>query len=267
MRNLALLPAFLSMHLKTMMQYRTNFFMGAISQLIYALLSAVFVGAFMQPGDTLQGWSFWQIIFLFGFGDLSFGLSAIFLFRIFLSFESEYIIQGKLDQLLVQPLPILYSLILRTIDLNHLAVVLKGIGLVALSAHMLGMAWTGIGIVSLAFLAVCGAVVYGGVYLAIVSLGFWFRRRASLAPALLSLNYLIQYPVSIYPGPIQVALTFVLPIGLATFYPARIFLDIAAPSAIATVQFWMLPPLALLIVAIGAGIFHLGLRSYASSGT
>ncbi len=267
MRNLVLLPAFMSMHLRTMMQYRTNFFMGAFSQLIYVLLSAAFVDAFMRPGETLQGWSFWQIIFLFGFTDLSFGLSAVFLFRIFLSFESEYIIHGKLDQLLVQPIPILYGLILRNIDLNHSAVILKGVGLIGLSANMLGLAWTGTGVASLGVLAVCGAVIYSGVYLAIVSLGFWFRRRASLAPVLLSLNYLIQYPVSIYPGPIQVLLTFVLPIGLATFYPARIVLDIAAPAAIATVHFWLLPPLALLIVAVGATVFHLGLRSYASSGT
>jgi ABC-2 type transport system permease protein len=250
-----------------MLAYRADFVMGAVSQLVYALLGVAFVDAFMQPGETLLGWSFWQVIFLFGFGDLAFGLSAVFMFRVFLSFESEYVIHGRLDQLLVQPLPVLSGLILRNIDLNHLAVILKGLALVGLSAGMLGLEWSPAAVVRLAVLALCGAAVYGGVYLAFASLGFWFRRRASLAQPMLSLNYLTQYPLSIYPGPLQLLLTFVVPLGLATFYPAQIFLDIASPQVVATPQFWMLPLLALAVVALGAAIFHLGLRSYVSSGT
>ena len=65
----------------------------------------------------------------------------------------------------------------------------------------------------------------------------------------------------------QALLTFVLPLGLATFYPAQSFLGIAAADGVAEVAPWMMPPLALAIAALGAGVFHLGLRRYVSSGT
>ena len=198
MRDTALLPKVLAVHLKTMLVYRANFVMGALAQIVYTLLTAVFVDAFLLPGQTLQGWSFWQVIFLFGFGDLAFGLSAVFLFRIFLSFESDYIIEGRLDQLLVHPLPILYALILRNIDLNHLAVVLKGAVLVVVSASMLEMSWSIGRVAALVLLAVCGAAIYAGLYLAFVSLGFWFRRRASLAGQIA-----IKPPAAAIPAPIQ----------------------------------------------------------------
>ncbi|BBF93483.1 ABC transporter permease [Blastochloris tepida] len=267
MRALALLPVFLALHLKVMLQYRADFVMGAVGQIIYTLLSVAFIGAVMMPGTALDGWRFWDVMFLLGFGDVAFGLSAILFFRVFLSFESVYIIQGRLDQLLLQPLPVLPALILRNIDLNHLAVVIKGLVVVAVAAHMLDLAWSAARLAEFALLAASAATIYGGLYIAFVSLGFWFRRRASLARPVLSLNYLTQYPLTIYPGPVQVLLTFVLPLGLATFYPAQSFLGIAATNGVAEVAPWMMPLLALAVAAFGAGVFHLGLRRYVSSGT
>ena len=267
MRYLALLPAFLSLHLRVMLQYRTDFLMGMISQVIYTSLSVVFVESIMLPGQTLKGWSFWQMVFLFGFGDVAFGLSAIFLFRIFLSFEAVYIVHGKLDGVLVQPLPALYALVLHNIDLNHLAVVMKGLALIAVAAHMLEMSWPLEAVARLMMLAISAAAVYGGVYIGFLSLGFWFRRRASLAQPVLSLSYLTQYPLTIYPGPLQVLLTFVMPLGLATFYPTERFLGLESPDAVVSFELWLLPPMALLIVVLGVALFHLGLRQYSSSGT
>jgi ABC-2 type transport system permease protein len=267
MRYLALLPVFLSLQLKIMLQYRADFLMGLLSQLIYTALSVVFIDSVMAPDETLKGWSFWQVVFLFGFGDVAFGLNAIFLFRLFLSFEAAYVIHGKLDQLLVQPVPALYGLVLSNIDLNHLAVVAKGVVLIVVAASMLGLTWTPGSLAMLALLAASAAAVYGGVYVGFLSLGFWFRRRASLSQPVLSLSYLTQYPLPIYPGPLQVALTFVLPLGLATFYPAQAFLGLATPSATAIIAWWMLPPVALAIAGLGTLVFLLGLRSYASSGT
>lgn len=267
MRHLSLLFKFMAVHLKTMVQYRTDFFMGGVSQIVYTLLSVAFVDAFMSPGTTMQGWSFWQVIFLFGFGDLAFGLSAVFLFRIFLSFEYAYILQGRLDQLLTQPIPALYALILRNIDLNHTAIILKGLLIIGVSSKMIGLEWPAMRVLAFTVLAACGAIVYGGIYLAFVSLGFWFRRRSSLALPMLSLNYLIQYPLSIYPGPVQVFLSFIVPVGLATFYPAQRFLGLDSAQAVFSFQFWMLPLFASAIMGVGILLFHLGLRSYASSGT
>lgn len=264
---LRLLPKFAAVQLKTMTQFRANFLLGAVGQFIYTLLGIIFVDTLLPAGETLNGWSFWQVILLFGFGDLAFGLSAIFMFRIFLGFEASYIIAGRLDQLLVQPLPVLSSLILHNIDLNHLAVVLKGAVLVALASSHLDLGWNLAAVARLALLAACGAAVYAGLYLAFVSLGFWFRRRSSLALPVLSLNYLTQYPLSIYPPPLQAALTFVLPLGLATYYPVNALLHFNGTPGIITIPFWLLPLLSALVLLFGIRVFHMGLRSYVSSGT
>lgn len=262
-----LLPKFAAVQLKTMTQFRANFLLGAVGQAIYTLLGVVFVDALLPAGESLNGWSFWHVILLFGFGDLAFGLSAIFMFRIFLGFEANYIIAGRLDQLLVQPLPVLTSLVLRNMDLNHLAVVLKGAALVALASDHLDLDWSLTAVVRIGVLAGCGAAVYAGLYLAFVSLGFWFRRRSSLALPVLSLNYLTQYPLSIYPTPLQAVLTFVLPLGLATYYPVHALLQFHGAPGIVTIPFWLLPVISALVLLFGIRAFHMGLRSYVGSGT
>jgi ABC-2 type transport system permease protein len=119
----------------------------------------------------------------------------------------------------------------------------------------------------LLLLALSGAVAYGGTYTCYMSLGFWFYRRSSLALPMLSLSYLAQFPLSVYPSPMQFALTFVLPLGLATFYPVRALLGIATPQALVVIDAWMLPCLCLGAAAIGIAVFQAGLRRYVSSGT
>ena len=91
----------LAAHVKMEMMYRTHLVVGLVSQLTFSLLSIVFVGVFLPPGSNIQGWGFWEILFLLGLGDATFGLSAILVFRTFLVFDSAYVLQGELDTLLV----------------------------------------------------------------------------------------------------------------------------------------------------------------------
>ncbi|MBM9535991.1 ABC transporter permease [Desulfobulbus alkaliphilus] len=267
MRTLLLVLRFMGVHMKTMLLYRTNFFVGLTSQIIYTVLSLSFVGAFLAGGRVINGWDFGRIIFLLGFGDVAFGLSAIFLFRIFVGFEQTYIIHGGLDKLLVQPLCILFNLMLRNMDLNQGAVVIKGIVVMLIGAQLSGTVWTTALVLLVAVLALSGAMVYCAVYVAFLTLGFWFRRRNSLVGPMLSMNYLVQYPLSIYPTPLQVFLTLFIPLGLATYYPARAFLEIQEDGALINLAWWPLPLLGLCSLVLASVVFHVGLRNYASSGT
>ena len=59
-------------HVKMEMMYRTHLVVGLVSQLTFSLLSIVFVGVFLPPGSSLQGWGFWEILIVLGLGDATF---------------------------------------------------------------------------------------------------------------------------------------------------------------------------------------------------
>lgn len=249
------------------MEYRVNLAVGMVSQLTFTLLSVAFVGTFLKAGVSINGWSFWDIVFLFGLGDMTFGLSAIFVFRTFLTFDSRYVIEGHLDQILVQPLNPLMNLIFRNLDINNLLVVLKGMLIVGIASSTLAQSWDLLQVTTFLILTLCGALMYGGIYVFFSSLGFWWPRRTSFAWPLLSLNYLTQYPLSIYPQGLQFFLSFIVPLGFTAFYPAQVFLGIRPGSH----GFWIpaiIIPLAVVLVWMAAWmLFRSGLKRYQSSGT
>lgn len=267
MRYLSLFISHLKKQLMVEMQYRANLVVGLVSQLTFTLLSVAFVGTFLRAGVSVNGWGFWDIVFLFGLGDMTFGLSAVFIFRTFLIFDTRYLIEGHLDQLLVQPLPPLVNLIFRNLDVTNVIVVLKGVLIVGLASLYLPQSWDLFRLIFFLILIICGALLYGGLYVFFFSLGFWWPRRTSFAWPLLSLNYLTQYPLSIYPDFLQIFLSFIIPLGFAAFYPAQAFLGIRPGLQ----GFWMpalVIPLAVALVWVAAlTAFHLGLKRYQSSGT
>lgn len=255
------------MQLKVEMQYRANLLLGLVSQLIFTLLGVAFIGTFIQAGGSINGWGFWEIVFLFGLGDLTFGLSAIFLFRVFLVFDSHYVIEGGLDRVLTQPLHPLLILIFRNLSVNDGVIVIKGLGITLTASLFLALSWSFQRILIFALLILLGALVYAGVYVACLSLGFWFPRRSSVMAPLLSLNYLTQYPLTIYPEGLQLVLSFIIPLGFTSFYPAQAFLGVEPGLQGFLVPFWYIPLVTLVVLGVAWSLFTLGLSRYQSSGT
>jgi ABC-2 type transport system permease protein len=266
-RYFSLFLTHLRKQLQVEMQYRANLAVGLVSQLAFTLLSVAFVGVFLGTGAAINGWSFWEIVFLFGLGDLTFGLSAVFLFRTFLVFDAQYLIEGGLDQVLVQPLNPLANLIFRNLDVTNSLIVLKGGLIVATASHYLPPAWGPGRLAALGVLVLCGALVYAGVYVIFFSLGFWLPKRTSFAGPLLSLNYLTQYPLSIYPEGLQFFLSFVIPLGFAAFYPAQAFLGIRPGLQGFWIPLGLIPGTAVLVWGVAWTVFRLGLKRYQSTGT
>ena len=167
----------LAAHVKMEMMYRTHLVVGLVSQLTFSLLSIVFVGVFLPPGSNIQGWGFWEILFLLGLGDATFGLSAILVFRTFLVFDSAYVLQGELDTLLVQPVHPLFNLILRNLQVMEFITLLKGLALAAIAGVQVGLSWTPAHILLFAGMIVLGGAVYCGIFILLFSTGFWFPRQ------------------------------------------------------------------------------------------
>jgi ABC-2 type transport system permease protein len=72
----------------------------------------------------------------------------------------------------------------------------------------------------------------------------------------------VQYPLTIYPKAIGVWLTWVIPYGFASFYPASYLLgkDIGALA-------WLGPVVAAALLALAYAVWRFGLRYYSSTGS
>jgi len=262
-----LIGYYLAQQLKIELSYRTNLLVGFIGQLLFTLMSVVFVGAFLRFGQTINGWGFYDILFLFGLSDLAFGLNAIFIFRTYFSLNAAYIVGGGLDQLLVQPVPPLLNIILHNINVADSVIALKGAAIIFIAAPHLSIVWGPVMFLKLAVLVLAGASIDAGILLFIAATGFWMTRRNDTAMAFLGITQLTQYPLSIYPRSVQVFLSFLLPLAFTAFYPAQYLLGIAPGISGYAFSMAGIVLVACICVLSSWAVFQWGLRRYNSAGS
>ena len=261
-----LMGYYLWQQLKVEWAHRANLVVGLLGQLFFTALSLTFIGSFLPRGAAVNGWDFWQILFLVGLGDVTFGLNGIFVFRTFAGLNSLYILQGRLDQVLTQPTPALFTLILHNLNVVDLLIVLKGLAILVVAVAHLELGWS-LGLAGkLLLIMAAGSITYGGILLSLASTGFWLKRKDSAVTALLSLNQLCQYPLALYPMALQFFLSFLLPVAFASFYPAQWILKKGGEGGLSM-------PLAAILAAsilcagLAGMIFHAGLKRYSGAGS
>jgi len=88
---------------KSRLVYKTDFVLGASSQLISVIVSLAFLTLVFTQIENLQGWTFNEMLFLAGFGGTVIFTQNVFFFNI-IRLGEEYLITGDFDRLLVRPL-------------------------------------------------------------------------------------------------------------------------------------------------------------------
>ena len=69
---------FLKQYIKTLMEYRIDFILGLIGFVLVQLAGIVFIKLIFNVIPTLDGWSFYEILFIYGFAQIPRGIDHIF---------------------------------------------------------------------------------------------------------------------------------------------------------------------------------------------
>jgi len=91
---------------------------------------------------------------------------------------------------------------------------------------------------------------------------FWVMDSVPVTRVVFDNHVFAQYPLTIYPKAIGIWLTWMIPYGFASFYPASYLLgrDVGALA-------WLGPVVAAGLLVIGYRVWQFGLRHYASTGS
>lgn len=216
--------------------------------------------------QPLSGWTFPQLTFLYGLGLASRGVMSI------ISFQSRlidrYVTHGEFDRLLVRPLDVTFQFSVNNINLVGFVHLTIGLGYFLYGAHLTHFAWTPINLAQVVLVIVGGTFIYWSYFTIISCVAFWTKRSQPLVDS--SMELLSRgtfYPLTIYPWAMQMAMTFVLPIGFISFYPACDFLGQNDRSALPLdVALWT-PLVGGVMFLTAILLFRAGLRRYESAGS
>lgn len=235
--------------LRKLLQYRVDFILGASGFAVSVLTRALFIYLVFRHVPHINGWSFYEVMFLFGFSLIPRGLDHTFTDQLW-ELGRKLVQRGEFFKYLVRPVNPLYYLVSeRFFYPDGLGEILAGIGIVCYAAGHLDIALSTPQLLAVLMLVISGAVIYFAIKLMFASLAFWTVTSLPAMNAAYQLSSFVKYPIDLFHPAIQATLLWVLPFGFTAFVPVTYILHgdtslvwatplVAAASALAAWLVW-----------------------------
>ena len=261
-RQAGVFAAYFAQFLKMRMAYRVDFLIDVGANLFAMAVQVIILTVLFSKVTALKGWSFEQVLFIYGFSLWPLGLFNIVSINLY-RFSEKYIVEGNLDRVLLRPINPLAQVLFESFNVSGLNELILGAGIMIYAGGRLDLAFGAPDVLALLLLSAAGALIYLGVFLGLTSVSFWFEDRMGLAPPVYNVIRFARYPITIFNPLIRVFLTFVLPFAWVAFYPAAWFVgtDEFRRYSILT------PLVGVLIFGLAYAVWKRGVRQYASTGS
>jgi ABC-2 type transport system permease protein len=259
MRVLRLLFVFFRIGVLTETAYRANFFIQLFQSLLELGTSLAGLAVIFTYTNSLGGWLPDEMLALVGIYFLMGGIISLVI-QPGMSALIDSVRDGTLDFTLTKPEDAQLLVSIQRISIWSLLDVIMGIGvLVTALLQLKKFIGAGAAIEFIVMLLTGGVIVYS-FWLILASLSFWLVRVENLLEIFQSMYQAGRWPVSLYPGWLRFALTFIVPVAFAITVPVEALtgrLDIYTMlGAIG---------LAIFLFIVARVVWRLGLRHYAGA--
>jgi len=261
LRYLRLYGAFLALQWRTMLAYRTNFLIGAMSTIAMQAGGLLTVWVVMRQIPSLHGWTLYQVLLVYGLTSLALSMGHMFADNLWI-IGRAYIRPGGFDRFLVRPIDPLFHLLADRFCYDGIGDFIIGGVVVGIAAAGLGVSWTVPRLLYLALAVLSGGAIFIALNLITSVTAFWITDSLPVTLAVFQTHQFARYPLPIYAAWIRVLMTWIIPFGLVSFYPAA-QLSGHNPGFMA----WMPPLAAALLLLAGYRLWTIGLRHYTGTGS
>lgn len=236
------------------MREMTNRFTFVTNIVFMMLNNAAFIVQwvilFKMRGE-IGGYTMREIMLLWGLTASSYGLSHILFARAFTL--HELIVNGKLDAYLVLPKSVLLSVMTSTSEASSIGDFLYGLVVMCLFCFSVGRLFLFL------LFTVTGALIMTALALLAGSLSFWFVRSEMVGVHVV--NTMISfstYPDGIFHGTARFLLYFVIPVGMAVYWPVHVMVSFDLAMFLKVVGYTVF------LMAAAVYVFYRGLKRYSS---
>lgn len=259
-RYLRLYRVLVMQFFKVIMQSKVDFFMGLIGFFLTQMAGVLFLHLVFQQIPSLQGWTFDELLFIYGFAQIPRGIDHLLTDNLWLV-AWRLVINGDFDRYMLRPMNVFFQVIAEKLQPDALGELLIGT-IVVVSSILKGVIVID-GIHSLLFVisALTGALIYTSIKLFFATFAFWIKRSGPFLQLAYEMADFAKYPTDIYHKAVQFVITWVIPFAFVAYLPATFFLGKASSAVIG-----MECGIALLFWCIAYGVFSYGIRKYESAG-
>lgn len=260
MDALSLYLRYVAISIRAQLTYRATFAMKALGQLLVTGIEFFGIWALFSRFGTLAGWSLREVGLIYGIVDVAFSIADA-VGRGFDKF-GRLLKAGDFDRMLLRPRSVILQLLGHELQLMRIGRFTQGLAILVWAS--IPLAWTPATAALLVAAILATSALFLGLAVFQATSAFWTIESLEVWNAFTyGGNYAAQYPMSIYRRWFQRFFTAVIPLALASYYPARAILGRDKLGAVHA-----LGPLAGFgFLALSFGVFRIGIRRHASTGS
>jgi ABC-2 type transport system permease protein len=252
---------FLVQRIKVLLEYRANFVIGASSTIFLQASGLLTIWVVMRQVPSLNGWSFEEVLLIYGLVTLAKSINHMFADNLW-TLGRVYIRTGGFDRFLVRPIDPLFHLLADRFCHDGVGNFLVGLTLVIAAGGPLGIFAEPLKIAYLIMAVLSGGAIFIALNLITCVSSFWLMDSVPVTRAVFDNHLFAQYPLTIYPRAINIVLTWLIPYGFTSFYPATYLLGRDSSLVV-----WLGPVVAAVLLVLGYQFWRFGLRHYAGTGS
>jgi ABC-2 type transport system permease protein len=248
-------------NLRAILEYQTDFIITMIVAIITQLLGFFFLHLVFQKVPDINGWTLWEVLFMYAMLYISGGVSSLFFGGLWSI--GSLVRRGGLDLYLIRPVSPLVQVLASNVGMNGLGNLVTGGIILTHSLMNMNIAWSvQKGIFFVIFL-ISAVIIRTSIIMAANSSAFWIRSARNTVPFLINtISDFVQFPITIYPLGIRTLVTMIFPYAFIGFFPANyLFKDTEF-----AVWGLLTPLVAIYCMMMAVLLFKRGLKSYESVG-
>ncbi len=257
--------AILASRIRAQAAYRGSFVADLFGSLMVAATEFAELWALFHNIDSLGGLDWHAMLMVFGIGEFAFSVADLLVGH--LDTIPTYIRAGTLEAFYLRPLSLLGQLITSEIGLRRLT----RMG-VAVAAATYGFAandidW-GPGVVAMLSLSlVMGVALFCGVFVWAAGAQFFLVNGSEFTNAITyGGSYASKQPSSIFPNPLRVFFTFVVPVAFVAYLPTLWILGLPGPEFLPSWLAWFSPVAVAVAWCVAWLLWRVGTRHYQGGG-
>ena len=251
------------LHLRSQLEYEADFWVGIFGAAMRHVAGFLFIWAVFHQVPQVQGWTLWELLFLYALAIIPMGLVELFYDGPWQL--TELINEGRLDRVLLRPLPAGLQVVTEASSLHGLGSVLLGLVLLVRAGaelHLTLAVW------QYAFVVVSlvgSMLLIGSLFFITQCLAFWEPSTTmSLSMLVQEMTALARFPVTLYDQLFRVLLTWVIPFAFISYFPGLVLLG--RPEANPWLGYGS--PLAGVVVTfVAARVWGFSLKFYQGAGS
>ncbi len=252
--------------IRSQLQYRTSLAVDVLGAFAVGFIDFLTIVVLFEHFTTMGNFSVAEVAFLYGMTTISFAVVDTVVGH--LDQLPNMIRTGRLDAFLVRPLGSLFQVLSADFAVRRIGRVAQGVVVLAFALQRLDIPWDLGRVVMVPVTIVCGAAIFGGVWIAAVCITFWIldAREASNSVTYGG-QFLTQFPISIFSTWVRRMLAFVIPMAFVVYFPSLYILDKPDPLGFPYALRFMGPAVAIVTLFAGLSMWRIAVRHYRSTGS